>query len=92
MSGCNALNVIRLAITHLWVFHAVINNFIQDINFLQSLQEELTELTFTEKNNDLYKFYQVYYLITGLFTIKSSVQGFQILKNRGLIIRSNKIV
>lgn len=39
-------------------FHGVINNFIQEREFLQNLQEELAELTFAEKNNDLYKFYQ----------------------------------
>ncbi|VDI51714.1 Hypothetical predicted protein [Mytilus galloprovincialis] len=44
--------------SHQPFFHAVINNFVQNVEFLQQLQEELSELTFTEKNNDLYKFYQ----------------------------------
>ncbi|XP_033730695.1 prolyl 3-hydroxylase OGFOD1-like [Pecten maximus] len=38
--------------------HGVLPTFIEDEEFLESLQEELLDLTFTEKNNDLYKFYQ----------------------------------
>jgi len=39
-------------------------NFIQDEHFLEGLRNELRDLICYEKNNDLYKFHQVY-CITG---------------------------
>ncbi|XP_060082076.1 prolyl 3-hydroxylase OGFOD1-like [Ylistrum balloti] len=38
--------------------HCVLPTFIDDEKFLSRLQEELLDLTFAEKNNDLYKFCQ----------------------------------
>ncbi|XP_021341340.1 prolyl 3-hydroxylase OGFOD1-like isoform X2 [Mizuhopecten yessoensis] len=38
--------------------HCVLPNYIEDEEFLEKLQEELLDLTFAEKNNDLYKFHQ----------------------------------
>ncbi|KAK3091622.1 hypothetical protein FSP39_021333 [Pinctada imbricata] len=38
--------------------HCVIPNIIKDQDFVDRLQEEILDLTFSEKNNDLYKFHQ----------------------------------
>ncbi|XP_050401516.2 prolyl 3-hydroxylase OGFOD1 isoform X1 [Patella vulgata] len=39
-------------------FHAILPNFITDEDFVESLEKELSQLKFREKNNDLYKFHQ----------------------------------
>ncbi|CAB3984871.1 prolyl 3-hydroxylase OGFOD1, partial [Paramuricea clavata] len=38
--------------------HCIIRNFVKDEEYLKHLKEELLELQFKEKSNDLYKFYQ----------------------------------
>ncbi|KAL3869659.1 hypothetical protein ACJMK2_042324 [Sinanodonta woodiana] len=38
--------------------HCVLPNFVQDEQFVENLQNELMDLNFTEKSNDLYKFHQ----------------------------------
>ncbi|KAL4236381.1 Prolyl 3-hydroxylase ogfod1 [Mactra antiquata] len=38
--------------------HCVLNNFLQNADDVTALREELNELEFSEKNNDLYKFHQ----------------------------------
>jgi hypothetical protein len=46
---------------HMYPFkHCIIRNFVQDDNYLEHLKEELFQLQFTEKSNDLYKFNQVF--------------------------------
>uniref|UniRef100_A0A3B1K777 Uncharacterized protein n=1 Tax=Astyanax mexicanus TaxID=7994 RepID=A0A3B1K777_ASTMX len=39
--------------------HCKISNFVQNQSFVQGLQEELLQLNFNSKSNDLYKFLQV---------------------------------
>lgn len=39
--------------------HCVLPNFLQELDELENLEAELSSLKFKEKNNDLYKFYQV---------------------------------
>ncbi|KAK3584960.1 hypothetical protein CHS0354_009649 [Potamilus streckersoni] len=38
--------------------HCILPNFVPDKQFVESLQNELMDLNFTEKSNDLYKFHQ----------------------------------
>jgi hypothetical protein len=42
--------------------HCIIRNFVKDEEYLKHLKEELLELQFKEKSNDLYKFYQVLFI------------------------------
>ena len=45
---------------HMYPFkHCIIRNFVEDQDYLKHLKDELLELQFSEKSNDLYKFYQV---------------------------------
>ena len=39
--------------------HCIIPNLIEDADFIEHLQDEVMDLTYVEKNNDLYKFHQV---------------------------------
>ena len=38
--------------------HCVVRNFIQDKTYLKELKEEIVELSFLRKHNDLYQFHQ----------------------------------
>jgi len=48
-------------------------NFIGDEHFLEGLRNELSDLICYEKNNDLYKFHQVHYLILIVFDLPYSL-------------------
>ncbi|XP_062592706.1 prolyl 3-hydroxylase OGFOD1-like [Saccostrea cucullata] len=39
-------------------FHCVLSNLVLSENFIESLMDEVLDLNFVEKNNDLYKFHQ----------------------------------
>ncbi|XP_061181742.1 prolyl 3-hydroxylase OGFOD1-like [Saccostrea echinata] len=39
-------------------FHCVLSKLVQNENFVESLMDEVLDLNFVEKNNDLYKFHQ----------------------------------
>ncbi|XP_048763594.2 prolyl 3-hydroxylase OGFOD1-like isoform X2 [Ostrea edulis] len=39
-------------------FHCVMSNLVQSKEFIENLQDEILDLSFVEKNNDLYKFHQ----------------------------------
>ena len=39
--------------------HCVMRNFVNDEDYLKHLKDDLLELEFSEKSNDLYKFFQV---------------------------------
>ena len=40
-------------------FHCMLSNLVQNEDFISRLQEEILDLNFVQKNNDLYKFHQV---------------------------------
>lgn len=40
-------------------FHCMLSNLVQNKDFTANLQDEILDLNFVEKNNDLYKFHQV---------------------------------
>lgn len=40
-------------------FHCMLSNLVQNEDFIASLQDEILDLNFVEKSNDLYKFHQV---------------------------------
>jgi hypothetical protein len=71
---CNASGKMSFTFTHMFCTcyipgvsfnstpfrHCILSNFLQDEEAVDSLQDELLELNFAEKNNDLYKFHQVF--------------------------------
>ncbi|XP_069127240.1 prolyl 3-hydroxylase OGFOD1-like isoform X2 [Argopecten irradians] len=56
--GSKAYDQGGLQLCHEPFTHCVLPAFIEEEEFLESLQDELLDLTFAEKNNDLYKFHQ----------------------------------
>jgi hypothetical protein len=43
--------------------HCVLSHLVQNKEFIENLQDEILDLSFVEKNNDLYKFHQVEYVL-----------------------------